>query len=207
MEGTGLTDLQEARHTSRRKRKRRLRDPKHEVANATSANRLGSVLFGIMSLALLTYCGLIILQVQAAIRSIGPYTLGMAQADARYRFGDPQGSGPGANVWNYANAGSRVRLGFTADGRLAWVTCFQDAVFEGPCPQKLGVGIGSTESDVGRLLGPPDVARYDREDKIVWYNGIGLKARFRKLRVVEIEHSPGSSAAGMARVVLWRMLP
>ena len=165
------------------------------------------MLFGLMGFVLLTYCGLTVLQVHAATRSIGPYVLGMAQADVRYQFGEPQQAKPGANVWNYVNAGSRITLGFSADGRLALVTCFQEEVYQGPCPQKLGVGIGSTESDVVRLLGPADAARYDRDAKIVRYGGIGLKARFQKLRVVEIEHSSASSTASMARVALWRMLP
>ena len=191
----------------RRRRKRRQRVQARKAGGKDGASRTSLGLFGIMCAALLTYCGLTMWQVQAATRSIGPYALGMSQADLRYRFGNPQEAGTGTKVWNYVNAGSRIRLGFSADEGLALVTCFQDEINEGPCPQKLGVGIGSTESDVVRLLGPPDAARYDREDKIVRYRGIGLKARFRKLRVVEIEHSPASSAAGMARVALWRMLP
>lgn len=191
----------------RRRHKRRQRLHARKAAGKGGASRASLGLFGIMCAALLTYCGLTMWQVQAAIRSIGPYALGMSQADVRYRFGEPQKAGAGTKVWNYVNAGSRIRLSFGADEGLALVTCFQDESYEGPCPQKLGVGIGSTEDDVVRLLGPPDAARYDRENKIVRYRGIGLKARFQKLRVVEIEHSPTTSAAGMARVALWRMLP
>lgn len=191
----------------RRRRKRRQERQALKDAGKGSAGRVGLRLFGLMCAVLLIYCGLILWQLQAATRSIGPYALGMTQADVRYQFGEPQGVSHGTSVWNYVNAGSRIRLGFGADGRLALVTCFQEVIYEGPCPQKLGVGIGSTESDVVRLLGPPDAARYDREDKIVRYRGIGLKARFQKLRVVEIEHSSASGAAGMARVALWRMLP
>lgn len=190
---------------SRRKRRKRRQESK--AADRTSTSRFGLVLFGIMCLALLVYSSLTLLQLQVAARSIGPYALGMSQADIRYQFGNPQGSGPDPNVWNYVNAGSRIRLGFGPDRRLALVTCFQEEVYEGPCPQKLGVGIGSAESDVTRLLGPPDTAGYDREDKVVQYRGLGLKARFRKLRVVEIEHSPASGWAGMVRAALWRMLP
>ena len=191
----------------RRRRKRRQRLQARKAGGKDDASRASLGLFGIMCAALLTYCGLTMWHVQAATRSIGPYALGMTKADVRYRFGNPQEAGAGAKVWNYVNVGSRIRLGFGADGGLALVTCLQEELYEGPGPQKLGVGIGSTEGDVVRLLGPPDAARYDREDKIVQYRGIGLKARFRKLRVVEIEHSPASSAAGMARVALWRMLP
>lgn len=191
----------------RRRRKRRQERQAHKDAGKGSADRVGLRLFGLMCAALLAYCGLVMWQVQAASRSIGPYTLGMTQAHVRYQFGDPQDAGRGTNAWTYVNAGSRIRLGFTADQRLAVVTCFQEEVYQGPCPQKLGVGIGSTESDVARLLGPADAARYDRDAKIVRYGGIGLKARFQKLRVVEIEHSSASSTASMARVALWRMLP
>ena len=202
-----MAEANDLNAAQRRRRKRRQRSEVRKAASKDNLSRAGLGLFGVMCGALLAYCGLITWQVQAATRSIGPYTLGMTQTDVRYQFGHPQDAGRGTNAWTYASAGSRIRLGFTADHRLAVVTCFQEEVYQGPCPQKLGVGIGSTESDVVRLLGPADAAHYDRDAKIVRYGGIGLKARFQKLRVVEIEHSSASSTAGMARVALWRMLP
>lgn len=146
-------------------------------------------------------------QVNSAAKTFGPYMLGMTKADARYQFGAPQGSDPGASNWNYLSAGSRISLGFGADGRLAQVTCFQEESYEGPCPQSLGVGIGSAEGDLTRLLGPAAAVRYDREDKIIRYPALGLVVRLRKLRVVGIQHSAASGTAGLAKVALWRMLP
>ena len=200
-----MTGLDEARQDRRRKRKRRLRHKERVSAEKGGTSRFGLMLFGLMGFVLLCYCGLTILHVQAATGSFGPYTLGVSQADVRYRFGEPQRAG--TDVWSYANAGSRIRLGFGADGRLIRVNCFQEGNLAGPCPSELGVGIGSTESDLARLLGPADTVRYDREDKIVRYDGLGLMVRLRKLRVVEIEHSRASSTVGLAKVALWRMLP
>jgi hypothetical protein len=184
-------------------------------AGKAETSRFGPVLFGLMSVGLLSYCGLNYLQVRNATRVFGPFELGMQQADVRYQFGQPQaqhlnqpvGPGRGTSVWTYESTGSKISLVFASDGRLASITCFQEKAYDGTCPSDLGVGIGATESDLTRLLGPPDMEHYDREDKIARYNGLGLMVRMRKLRVVEIGHSPATSAAGMAKVVMWRMFP
>jgi hypothetical protein len=197
--------LEEAGQDRRRKRKRRLRRKERVSAGNGGTSRFGLMLFGLMGFILLCYCGLTILHVQAATGTFGPYALGMSQADVRYQFGDPQQAD--TDIWNYASAGSRISLGFGADGRLDRVTCVSEGDYQGPCPYELGVGIGSTESDLVRLLGPADTMHYDHEDKIVRYRGLGLMARLRKLRVVEIEHSRASSTLGMVKVALWRMLP
>lgn len=172
-----------------------------------ATSRFGSILFGLMVVGLLGYCGLILHDVRNSTRVFGPYALGMSQADVRYRFGEPTGTGLGLGVWSYVNAGSKISLRFGSDGRLINLICFQEKVYEGPCPNELGVGIGTTESELIRLLGPADTMRYDRDDKIVRYHGLGLMLRMRKLRVVEVRRSPATSTPGMLKVVLWRMLP
>ena len=191
----------------RRKRKRRLGHPDRKLPGKIATSRFGSILFGLMVIVLLGYCSLIFLQVRNATQVFGPYALGMSQADVRYRFGQPMGTGLGSGVWSYVNAGSKISLRFGSDGQLVNLTCFQERVYEGPCPNELGVGIGTTESELIRLLGPADTVRYDREDKIVRYHGLGLMLRMRKLRVVEVGRSPATSTPGMLKVALWRMLP
>ena len=191
----------------RRKRKRRLGHPDRKPPGKIATSRFGSIVFGLMVVGLLGYCGLILRDVRNASRVFGPYALGMPQADVRYRFGQPAGTGLGSGVWSYVNAGSRISLRFGSDGRLTNLTCFQERVYEGPCPNELGVGIGTTESELTRLLGPADTERYDREDKIVRYHGLGLMLRMRQLRVVEVRRSPAASTSGMLKIALWRMLP
>lgn len=191
----------------RRRRKQRVRRFERKSAMGIATTRFGLALFGLMSVVLLVYCGLIWLQVKEAAESLGPYKLGMTEADARYQFGEPKVSRAAADIWIYANAGSQLSLRFAADGRLDRVTCIQQGTFDGSCPQELGVGIGSTEDDLIRQFGPPDAMRYDRDEKLARYGALGLTVRLRKLQVVGIEHTRATSTAGMITLALWRMLP
>lgn len=160
-----------------------------------------------MLLVAAVYCGSILYEARAAALYYGPTVIGMNKNEARYMMGPPPARQESLPVWTYLENGTQISPRFGDDGRMTSVVCNETEQGGAGCPSVLGLRIGTTEDVVWLKLGKPGREVYRGNDKVIFYDDLGLSFVMRRYQIQTIEIHKRESGISFIPRALWMMIP
>lgn len=136
---------------------------------------------------------------------VGPLIKGMTEADVRYVQGPPtmQRRDPGGAVlWEWREPERLLHARFDgASGRLTEASCTDIAARGGSCPERLGLGVGTTEDAVWTVFGQPTRQAFANGDKTISYDDIGIEFGLRRFAIYRSAIIPRRGSGWFGRVL------
>jgi hypothetical protein len=193
---------------SRKKRRIQSRSKRgSSVLAVIRGARFGRGLFAAMCVVGAVYVGAFLQEARLAGVVYGVAGLGMNKNETRYLFGGAPAGQETRNVWTYLVDGAQISLRFGQDGRTNLVSCTETDQTGAGCPSILGLEVGTTEDLVWLKLGKPGREVYDGNDKIIFYDDLGLSFLMQRYQIKMIEIHKRDSGISFVPRAFWMMVP
>ena len=197
--------VQEAK--SARRRRRRSKEKPATWDAFFRGDDFGRAVFLGMCLLGAAYCAKVVWDTRWASILYNMVLIDLPEAEVRYVLGAPPVVEDGGRLFRYDEGNRTIVTRFSDPGLMTSISCTAEPNFASACEPTLGVGIGTPEDRLLLLLGPPSRISFQGNDKLIYYDGLGLTFRMRKFRVHTLELRQGGNPVGYIGRSLWRLIP